>query len=204
VTEPAADSQRHGPLEDALGLATGIVVASLGLALLRSAEVVTGGTAGLSLLLHYATGWEFGVLFTAVSLPFFLLAIRLKGWRFTVRSLLVVAGVSLLSGVQGDLVGPLHPQGWYAIVVGNLLIGMAILVLFRHGSSMGGFGIVALIAQERLGWRAGYVQLALDLAVIAASGWVVNPVTVAWSALGGVVVNLVLAFNHKPGRYLGY
>jgi hypothetical protein len=33
---------------------------------------------------------------------------------------------------------------------------------------------------------------------------VVSPAMVAWSALGGVVVNLVLAFNHKPGRYLGF
>ncbi|HRA75104.1 MAG TPA: YitT family protein [Propionicimonas sp.] len=196
--------QRHGPLEDLLGLATGIVVASLGLALLRSVSAVTGGTAGLSLLLHYATGWEFGPLFSGVSVPFFLLAIRLKGWRFTLRSAVTVVCVSLLSSLQPGLLGPLQVQPWYAVVVGNLLVGMAILVLFRHGSSVGGFSIVALISQERLGWRAGYVQMALDLAVILASFWVVSPAMVAWSALGGVVVNLVLAFNHKPGRYLGF
>lgn len=203
MSQPAS-AQRHTPAEDVLGLLTGIVVASIGLGLLRSVSAVTGGTAGLSLLLHYATGWDFGVLFTAVSAPFFLLAVRLKGWRFTVRSLITVSSVSVLSGAQTQLLGPLTPQPWYAVVVGNLLVGVAILVLFRHHSSLGGFTILGLIAQERLGWPAGWVQLALDVAVIAASAAVVTPMMLLWSVVGAVVLNLVLALNHRPGRYLGY
>ena len=78
------------------------------------------------------------------------------------------------------------------------------LILFRHGSSLGGFNTLALLAQERYGWRAGYVQLALDATIVVASLSIVSPTMVALSALGAVVVNLVLAFNHRPGRYLGH
>lgn len=196
--------QRHSLVEDVGGLVTGVLLVSVGLALLVAASAVTGGTAGLSLLLHYATGWEFSVVFAVVNLPFYLLAIRAKGWRFTLRSLLAVAGVSLVSAVLPGLLVIAAPAGWFAILVGNLLVGTGILVLFRHQSSVGGFSILALVAQERAGWRAGYVQLGLDLAVILAAFAVVDPVRVALSAAGAVVLNLALALNHKPGRYLGY
>ena len=196
--------QPHTFAEDIAGLLTGVVLVSLGLLLLVTASAVTGGTAGLSLLLHYATGWDFSWLFVLVNLPFYLLAIRVKGWRFTVRSLLAVVGVSLLSAVLPSLVTVATPAPWFAILVGNLLVGTGILVLFRHHSSVGGFSILALVAQERAGMRAGYVQLGLDLLVILASFAVVAPPVVLLSAAGAVVLNLVLAMNHKPGRYLGY
>ena len=78
------------------------------------------------------------------------------------------------------------------------------LMLFRHHWSLGGLNTLALLAQERFGWRAGYVQLALDATIIAASLSIVSPPVVALSATGAVVLNLVLAFNHRPGRYLGH
>jgi uncharacterized membrane-anchored protein YitT (DUF2179 family) len=89
------------------------------------------------------------------------------------------------------------------VVAGNLLAGTGLLILFRHGASLGGFNVFALLTQEKLGWRAGYVQMILDVAVVLSSFLVVAPDVVALSALGAVVLNIVLAFNHRPGRYMG-
>lgn len=85
----------------------------------------------------------------------------------------------------------------------NLLIGIGVLIVFRHSASLGGFNVLALPAQERLCWRAGYVQLGFDVAVVLLALTVVPPVGVLLSALGVVVLNTVLAMNHRPGRYLG-
>ena len=52
----------HSVAEDVLGILTGTVLVSLGLHLLHAAHAVTGGTAGLSLLLGYATAWPFWLL----------------------------------------------------------------------------------------------------------------------------------------------
>ena len=76
-------------------------------------------------------------------------------------------------------------------------------MLFRHKSSLGGFNILALIMQERFGIRAGYVQMSLDIIIVAASLTVVSPTAVLLSATGAVILNLVLAINHRPGRYTG-
>ncbi|TGO04174.1 YitT family protein [Serinibacter arcticus] len=210
ATSPYAEAGvvlRHSVVEDVFGILTGAFIASLGLNLLQAVDAVTGGTAGLALLLSYALPIPFGVLFFAVNIPFFLLALRAKGWGFTARSATAVALAAVLASLHpfaglADTIGlALHPV--YAILTGNLLAGVGLLMLFRHRASLGGFNILALTLQERLGWSAGYVQMGLDVAVVLLALTVVAPQTVLLSAAGAVVLSLVLVLNHKPGRYLG-
>lgn len=193
----------HSRLEDLLGLATGVFLASLGVYLIKSCGAVTGGTAGLSLLVSYATGVGFEWMFLLVNVPFFALALWQKGWAFTAKSLLCVAAVSWATTGQAAMLGLDSLDKGYGVVAGNLLAGVGILVLIRHHASLGGFNVLVLLLQERLGWRAGYVQMGLDVAVVGASALVVPPSIVLLSALGAVVLNIVLAFNHRPGRYMG-
>jgi uncharacterized membrane-anchored protein YitT (DUF2179 family) len=199
-----ADPLAHGRVEDIFGLLSGTFVASLGIYLLHSAHAVTGGTAGLSLLISYATGWSFSVVYPLSNLPFLALALRRKGWGFTLRTLLCIVLVSAFALLHPLAMPMLRLNGPYAVLVGNLLAGVGMLILFRHKSSLGGLNTVALLAQERFGWRAGYVQLALDGCIIVASLTIMSPSIVALSAAGAVVLSLVLALNHRPGRYLGH
>jgi uncharacterized membrane-anchored protein YitT (DUF2179 family) len=76
-------------------------------------------------------------------------------------------------------------------------------MLFRHDASLGGVGILAVWLQERHGWRAGVVQLAIDACVLAASLLIASPATLALSIVGAAALNMVLAINHRPGRYMG-
>lgn len=194
----------HSRLEDVVGVVTGAFLASLGLFALAAGGVTTGGTAGLALVLAHGLGWPFGLTFVAVSLPFVALAVRGKGWAFTLRSAAAVALVSVFSALQPQALGVVTISPVYAALVGNLLAGVGILVVFRHRSSLGGFNVVALLSQERLGWRAGYVQMALDVAVVLAFAATVDDLgLVLASAAGAVLLNLVIAMNHRPGRYTG-
>jgi uncharacterized membrane-anchored protein YitT (DUF2179 family) len=190
-------------VEDILGLLVGVTVVSFGLFILKAGSAVTGGTAGLSLLVSYLAPVPFPVLFIAINLPFFLLAIRGKGWVFTLRSGGAIVLVSVLSGVHPLFLPVAHLDPFYAAVVGNVLCGVGILILFRHRASLGGFNIVALILQDRFGLRAGYVLMVVDTVVVLVSLVAVPPLNVLVSALGAVLLNLILALNHRPGRYLG-
>ncbi|WP_019143731.1 YitT family protein [Aeromicrobium massiliense] len=194
----------HTRVEDALALLIGTFVVSLGLHLLRSAELVTGGTAGLSLLIDQVVPIPFAWLFLLVNTPFFLLGGILKGWTFAAKTVLGVGLVSAFSALHPHALPDLHPgSALYAAVAGNLLCGIGMLILFRHGSSLGGFNVMALLAQERLGLNAGYVQMTLDVAVVIGAFTVASPTLVLCSAVGAVVMNIVIALNHRPGRYLG-
>ncbi|HEY8588005.1 MAG TPA: YitT family protein [Naasia sp.] len=197
----AVPALRHTRLEDVLAIAVGSFLVSLGLSLLAWSGLVTGGTAGLSLLLAQVLPLPFWALFVLVNLPFFALAVRRKGWDFALRTALAIGAVAALSPVHPLLLqlGEVPPA--YAAIAGNLLAGVGLLILFRHNASLGGFNIVALVAQDRLGWRAGYVLLALDGVVVLASLLVFPPLITLLSAVGAVTLSLILAFNHRPGRY---
>ncbi|WP_411376499.1 YitT family protein [Arthrobacter sp. MPF02] len=205
TTAPAAppSAVRHSPLEDVLGFLTGTFAASLGLYLLNSSEAVTGGTAGLALLLSYTLPLPFGAIFFGVNLPFFGLAIWKKGWNFALRTGLAIALVSAMASLHPWALGSLDIHPAYGVLGGNLLAGVGLLILFRHKSSLGGFNILALLLQEKLKWRAGYVQMVLDVAIVLAALVLVSPLMVLLSAAGATLLNLIVALNHRPGRYLG-
>ncbi|MFF4274603.1 YitT family protein [Streptomyces sp. NPDC001536] len=191
----------HSLAENVVAIAVGTFVTSFGLFLIGTAGAVTGGTAGLVLLLSRLLHCPFGVAFALVNLPFAVLAWTRRGWRFVVSSVLAVAALSAFS-----LLHPLYIEGArinpvYAVVMGNLAGGLGLLIVLRHHSSLGGFNVVALLCQDRLGWRAGYVLLALDATVVALSAVTAPLHTVALSAMGVAVLNLVLVMNHRPGRY---
>lgn len=195
---------RHSGFDDAQGLVTGVLLVALGLALLREVGLVTGGTAGIALVLHYATGWPFGAVFFAVNLPFYALAWQRMGRRFTLKTLAAVSLMSALSGPLPQWLGLHEVQPLFGTLAGGLLIGVGFVILFRHRASLGGLNVVVLWLQEKRGWRAGHLQLAIDvLILLAASPWVDLP-RLGLSVLAAAAMNFSLAINHRPDRYVAF
>lgn len=91
----------------------------------------------------------------------------------------------------------------YAAVMAGALCGVGMLMLFRHRTGLGGINILAIFLQENLGLRAGYFQLAVDLAILSVAFVILAPDRLLLSVLSATVLNLILAVNHRPGRYLG-
>ncbi|SIP89782.1 Uncharacterised 5xTM membrane BCR, YitT family COG1284 [Paracoccus thiocyanatus] len=195
-------SSRHSPVEDAQGLAYGSFMAAVGVLLLTHLGFVTGQTAGLAILISYATGWGFAPVFFLVNLPFYWLGYRRLGLGFMLKSFIAVAAMSVLVATlpAGLQFGHVHPA-LGALLVG-FLTGSALLALFRHGASLGGVGIVALYVQDATGFRAGWTQMIFDACIFACALMLRDWQTVGWSFLGAVVVNLVIAINHRRDRYV--
>lgn len=201
---PVQPPSRHTRFEDAQALVTATLFVALGVAMYARAGLLTGGTAGIAFLVHYATGWRFGVVFFLINLPFVWFAVRSMGWRFTIKTFVAVALLSVFTEwLMPQVVRFDGLQPAYAAVMGGFLIGAGLLMLFRHHASLGGLNILVLWLQERRGWRAGKLQMAFDCAIVAAAFALVEPGRVVLSVLGAVALNLVVAVNHKPGRYLG-
>lgn len=199
---PDRSSARHRPHEDVQALLTGTLFVALGVVMFRQTGLLTGGTAGLAFLLHYATGWNFSLVFFLINLPFYGLALRRMGRVFTLKTF---AAVGLLAGFAQWMPQWIHIDQLstgFAAVAGGLLMGTGMLILFRHRASLGGFNVLVLWLQERFGWRAGQVQMAFDCTIVLAAFAVVGWSQIAWSVLGAVVLNMTLAINHRPGRYM--
>ncbi|WP_313024080.1 YitT family protein [Pseudomonas lopnurensis] len=199
----AAIFVRHPLWEDGLALLTGTALVALGIAFYSHAGLLTGGTVGLAFLLKYLAGWSFGPAFFLLNLPFYALAIWRMGWAFTLRTVCAVGLVSLFAELTPRWVRFAALDLVYAAVFGGFVIGVGLLILFRHRASLGGVNILALFLQERFGLRAGTFQMGIDALIVLAAVFIVPADKVLLSVLGAVALNLVLAINHRAGRYMG-
>jgi uncharacterized membrane-anchored protein YitT (DUF2179 family) len=196
-------SSRHRFYEDVLALLIGTGFAALGLTFYTHAHLATGGAAGLALLLQYMTGYGFGAIFFVTNLPFYAFAVARMGWAFALRTFIAVLLLSVMSRIFPMFITFSHLDPLFAAFVGGGLQGMGLLILARHRTGLGGFSILALYLQDRYGIRAGYFQLGVDLVILLIALSVLTWPQVVLSVIGAVMFNMILAINHRPGRYVG-
>jgi uncharacterized membrane-anchored protein YitT (DUF2179 family) len=193
---------RHSTVDDLQGIVGGVLMCAVGMLFLQSAGLVTGQMAGLALLASYWTGAELGLCFFLLNLPFWALALLRVGRAFALKTLAAVIAFSAALALAPAYVtvGPTHPLA--AAAIGGVAAGFGLLALFRHGASLGGVGVLGVWLQDRTGFRAGWTQMLVDVGVFALAFLVIDPVAVLQSALGAVLLNLVIALNHRRDRYV--
>ena len=196
--------RQHTILEDGFAILIATTIMAIGIALYTEATLITGSTAGIALLISYATGVSFGVLFFCINLPFYLLAFLRMGLPFTIRTIASVLLLSVLTSLVPQWMDISSVNPVFAALAGGGMIGLGILFLFRHRSSVGGVSILGLYLQENFGLRAGYFQLAVDSAIMVVALFVIPLDRVLLSLAGAIVLNVIIAINHKPGRYIGF
>ena len=192
----------HSRLDDVQGLGLGVFLCGFGMHVLTHVGLITGQTAGIAVIISYLSGWSFGAVFFVVNLPFYALAYRRLGLEFTIKSLISVTLLSVITGLLplGFTIQTLHPA--LGAVIFGATVGIGLLAMFRHNGSLGGLGVVALLIQDRYGFKAGYVQLISDAVIFAVAAFLFPLSVVGWSLLGAVVLNLVITFNHRRDRYI--
>jgi len=192
----------HSLFDDAQGISLGVFLASVGLHLLTTLGLITGQTAGIAVIISYLSGYSFGTVFFLVNLPFYVLAWRRLGKVFTIKSLISVTLLSILTEIIPPGMVFSHLDPLLGALSFGALTGVALLVLFRHNGSLGGLGVVALLIQDTTGFRAGWVQLIFDLCLFGLAFFLFDPLLVLYSLLGAVVINLIIAINHRRDRYV--
>ena len=196
-------SDRHHLLEDIQALFSGTLIFAFAILLFRQAEMLTGGTAGLAFLAYYVSDLPFGLLYFLINLPFYAFGLRALGRAFTVKTFCAVSLLSIFSETLPHFVRFERLDPLLAAVLGGLLAGVGLLMLIRHQASLGGIGILAIYLQKTRGWRAGTLQMVADGGIVLAALFIADPARVALSVVGAMLLNMVLAINHRPGRYFG-
>jgi uncharacterized membrane-anchored protein YitT (DUF2179 family) len=194
----------HSLAEDGYAIAIGCAFIAMGLMLLKAANLVTGGMAGIALLLSYLIPWSPAALFLLINIPFFIFAGRAMGMAFGLKTLfanvaIMGVGLAMPTALQIARVSP-----FVAALFGGSIIGFGILAIARHGAGVGGVGVVALILQRRRGWNAGRTQMLCDIMILLASLPVLSFERFGLSVLSAAAMNMVLIVNHRPGRYIGH
>jgi len=191
----------HAVWEDALGIVCGIVVTALGLSLCTQAGLVSASTSGLAVLLHYVSPLSVGMAFFLVNVPFYVFAWVTMGRGFALRSLVAVAGLSIMTDVIQDAFDIATIDPVLAALLIGLLLGYGSLSVFRHRATFGGAGIVAVYLQRRFGFRAGLTLLIFDAVVLGLALLVIEPHAVFFSLISVAVLGAFIAINHREDRY---
>ena len=125
-------------------MAMGVDLVGLALAIYAELELVTGGVAGMALVVHYATGFGVDTAFFLINLPFYILAILRMGWAFTLKTFAAVAALTVIIRYQPLVLSFDKIDPYWGAILAGLLLGMGLLAMFRHRASLGGVGILAL------------------------------------------------------------
>jgi uncharacterized membrane-anchored protein YitT (DUF2179 family) len=194
--------REHSLPEDILAISVASVLLSFGIALFSEMNFLIGGTAGVAFLTQYASEFSFGQVFFVINIPFYILALWKLGWVFTLKTFITVFLVSFCSELVPKVFefGEIDPI--YGAALGGFLIGTGLLMLFRHKASLGGLNIVSIYLQKFHNVNAGRFQMIVDVIIIVTAIFVVDVMAIVYSVLASVFLNLILAVNHRRGRYL--
>ncbi len=163
----------------------GLIVFSIGYTcFMLPYQIMSGGVAGISALIYYATGFHAGYSFFIINVVLILMAWYTLGWRFCVRTIIATVVVSfMIDYIQAMLtvVGPdgkeqmtqlLGNQMFMACVIGAMIEGLGLAIVFLAGGSTGGTDIVALTVNKYRNISLGRAMLFVDIFVVGMSYFV--------------------------------
>lgn len=135
-------------------------------------KITGGGATGVGALVYYATGIPISITYFSINAVLLLIAIRTIGLKFSLRTIYGVAIMTffftvLPQAVQGTFVG--KDDNFMACVIGGLLSGVGIGIVFLANGSSGGTDIIAKVVNKYRNITLGRILLYCDVLIICSS-----------------------------------
>lgn len=169
-------------LRDYLQMLLGTVIYTIGYTVfLLPYKIVSGGVTGISTIIYYLTDFSAGNTYLIINLFLLLMAARILGWRYLVRTVIVTILVSSAMGLMENLLTEtaadgsqalmhiLGEQKFMACVIGAFLEGLGLAIIFLAGGSTGGTDIIASSINKYWNITLGQMLLMLDIIIIGFS-----------------------------------
>lgn len=149
----------------------GLFIMALGwTAFLIPNEILGGGVSGIATLIFWSTGLPVGVSVLAINAVLIVFALRILGTGFGVKT---IYSIAVLSGffalLQYYIKEPFVTDKFMASVVGAVMAGSSMGLIFTQGGSTGGTDIVAMIVNKYRNVSPGKIILLLDVFIISSS-----------------------------------
>lgn len=142
-------------------------------AFILPAKIASGGVNGIATIMYHVAGWDPGLVMLAISIPLFLLGLRifgkLYGFKSLAGTLLLSFWVSLfgkLTAYNGLLPYIDRMDTLLSAVFGGVLLGSGIGIVMRSGANTGGTDIIAQIVSRFTPLAMGTALFLTDALVI--------------------------------------
>lgn len=159
----------------------GLCIYSFGwTAFLIPSEIVAGGVGGIGTIIYYATGKSIpvGYSFFAINSILILIALRILGSRFGIKTIFaIVVGSVLLALQQRWITEPFVDDKFMASIIGGILAGVGVGITITQGGSTGGTDIVAMMINKYKNIGPGRIILYIDIFIIASSYFIFKDIS---------------------------
>ena len=147
-------------------------------------SLITGGTAGLALLLHHLTPFTIGTWMFLINVPLVLVGTKYFGKMYAIKSVITIVLISLVIDFLNEIVNlpAVTNETLLGSIFGGIFIGLGLGFIIKGKSSAGGSSIIATIIASKTKYKASEAMLFIDAAVILFSIYVFGDVDKAlWS-----------------------
>ena len=143
------------------------------------AKIASGGVSGIATMFYHTFGWNPGYVIFGLSVPLFLVGMKVFGKTYGVKSLLGTVLLSVFTSILVDVSGgygfldysdPLSI--WLSALFGGVFMGAGIGFVMKGGANTGGTDIVAQILNKYTPLSLGTCLTLVDAIIIFASVFV--------------------------------
>lgn len=133
-------------------------------------QISGSGVTGLGAIVFYATGIPMGYTIFGINIVLLIIALKMLGPRFGIKT---IYGV-VLSAIMLTVLQPLIPSAivqdkFMSAIIGGILCGAGLGIVFTQGGSTGGTDILALVITKYRNTSPGRIILLCDVVIISSS-----------------------------------
>ena len=156
-------------------------------------NITTGGLAGLTSILYWATGFPIQISYFGINAVLLLFALCILGWKFCVKTIYAVSVLTVALSLTASYADAhlLADQPFMAAIIGGVFCGGGVGLGLASNGSTGGTDIVAAIINKYRDVSLGRVIMICDIIIISCSYFVLRDFE---KVLYGYVVLYVTAF----------
>ena len=164
-------------IKDYLTITFGLILYALAFTVfLLPYKLTTGGVTGIATIIYYSIGLEIQNVYFVVNVLFLLIALKILGLKFLMKTIYAVFVVTfllwffqfILKDANGELPMLLGPgQEFMATVIGAGMLGFGIGLVFSCGGSTGGTDIIAWTINKYKDVSLGRMMMYCDIVIIS-------------------------------------
>lgn len=152
-------------------IAFGLMIISLAwTAFLLPHQISGSGVTGIGAIVYYATGIPMGYTYFAINAVLILIGLKILGKGFGIKTIYgVVLSATMLTILQPLIPEPVVQEKFMSAIIGGMLCGTGLGIIFTQGGSTGGTDIIALAVTKYRNISPGRIILYCDVIIISSS-----------------------------------
>lgn len=198
--------------KDLIMMVLGLAIMSFGYAAFILPEnIVTGGVAGISSIIYFATdhGINIAIPNYLINLLLLVIAYRSVGRTFVIRTVIGATIFNIMLGVLTPLFT--HPivngQPFMSVIIGAVFGGLGLGITYTHNGSSGGTDVVAAMVSKHSNVSFGRVMMYCDLIIISSSWFLFHNIETmvfgyVYLIIFSIVTDMVINSRNQAMQFL--